>query len=52
MFEEIVTEEEIKFNNLEKKIFKFVCKFWMFNNKINFRKLWQKDNESQRYEEI
>ena len=23
MFEEIVTEEEIKFNNLEKKIFKF-----------------------------
>ena len=24
MFEEIVTEEEIKFNNLEKKIFKFV----------------------------
>ena len=27
MFEEIVTEEEIKFNNLEKKIFKFVCSF-------------------------
>ena len=27
MFEEIVTEEEIKFNNLEKKIFKFVCGF-------------------------
>ena len=27
MFEEIVTEEEIKFNNLEKKIFKFVCNF-------------------------
>lgn len=27
MFEEIVTEEEIKFNNLEKKIFKYVCNF-------------------------
>ena len=27
MFEEIVSEEEIKFNNLEKKIFKFVCSF-------------------------
>ena len=27
MFEEIVTEEEIKFNSLEKKIFKFVCSF-------------------------
>lgn len=27
MFEEIVTEEEIKFNNLEKKIYKFVCSF-------------------------
>jgi len=27
MFEEIVTEEEVKFNNLEKKIFKFVCNF-------------------------
>ena len=27
MFEEIVPEEEIKFNNLEKKIFKFVCSF-------------------------
>ena len=27
MFEEIVTEEEIKFNNLEKKTFKFVCNF-------------------------
>lgn len=24
MFEEIVTEEEIKFNNLEKKIFKYL----------------------------
>lgn len=27
MFEEIVTEEEVKFNDLEKKIFKFVCNF-------------------------
>ena len=27
MFEEIITENEIKFNNLEKKIFKFVCSF-------------------------
>ena len=27
MFEEIVTEDEIKFNNLEKKIFRFVCSF-------------------------
>ena len=25
MFEEIVTKDEIKFNDLEKKIFKFVC---------------------------
>ena len=27
MFEEIITEEEIKFNDLEKKVFKFVCFF-------------------------
>lgn len=27
MFEEIIPENEIKFNNLEKKIFKFVCGF-------------------------
>ncbi len=27
MFEEIVTNDEIKFNDLEKKIFKFVCNF-------------------------
>lgn len=27
MFEEIVTKDEIKFNDLEKKIFKFVCSF-------------------------
>jgi hypothetical protein len=27
MFEEIVTNDEIKFNDLEKKIFKFVCSF-------------------------
>ena len=25
MFKEIVTENEVKFNDLEKKIFKFVC---------------------------
>ena len=30
MFEEIVTEEEIKFNSLEKKIFKFVCSLLLF----------------------
>lgn len=27
MFEEIVTKDELKFNDLEKKIFKFVCTF-------------------------
>lgn len=27
MFEEIVTKDELKFNDLEKKIFKFVCSF-------------------------
>lgn len=27
MFEEIVTDNELKFNDLEKKIFKFVCSF-------------------------
>ena len=27
MFEEFVTEEVVKFNDLEKKIFKFVCNF-------------------------
>ena len=27
MFEEIVTENDVKFNDLEKKIFKFVCSF-------------------------
>lgn len=26
MFEEIVTKNELKFNDLEKKIYKFVCK--------------------------
>ena len=26
MFEEIVTEDGVKFNNLEKKIYKFVCR--------------------------
>ena len=27
MFEEIVSKNEIKFNELEKKIYKLVCKF-------------------------
>lgn len=27
MFEEIVTNDEVKFNDLEKKVFKFVCFF-------------------------
>lgn len=27
MFEEIVTKDEVKFNDLEKKVFKFVCFF-------------------------
>ena len=27
MFKEMIPENEIKFNNLEKKIFKFVCSF-------------------------
>ena len=27
MFEEIVTKDELKFNDLEKKIYKFVCFF-------------------------
>ena len=27
MFEEIVTKNEVKFNDLEKKVFKFVCFF-------------------------
>ena len=39
MFEEIVTKEEEKFNNLEKKIFKFVCGFGCFNSKIHTRKI-------------
>ncbi len=34
MFDQIITSDEIKFNELEKKVFKFVCFFWMFNNKI------------------
>ena len=25
MFEEIITSDEVKFNDLEKKVFKFVC---------------------------
>lgn len=37
MFEEIITSKEVKFNDLEKKVYKFVCFFWMFNNKINVR---------------
>ena len=27
MFKEIVADDEVKFNDLEKKIFKFVCNF-------------------------
>ena len=27
MFEEIITSNEVKFNDLEKKVFKFVCFF-------------------------
>ena len=27
MFEEIITSKEVKFNNLEKKVYKFVCFF-------------------------
>ncbi|MBR3324767.1 MAG: hypothetical protein IKG14_01795 [Clostridia bacterium] len=27
MFEEIITSNEIKFNDLEKKVYKFVCFF-------------------------
>ena len=34
MFEQIIASNEIKFNELEKKVFKFVCFFWMLNNKI------------------
>lgn len=37
MFEEIIASKEVKFNDLEKKVFKFVCFFLMFNNKINVR---------------
>ena len=33
MFEEIIPENEVKFNDLEKKVFKFVLFFWMPNNK-------------------
>ena len=28
MFEEIIASKEVKFNDLEKKVFKFVCFFW------------------------
>ena len=34
MFEEIISENEIKFNDLEKKIFKFVCSFGCFILKL------------------
>ena len=27
MFEEIITSKEVKFNDLEKKVYKFVCFF-------------------------
>ena len=50
MFEGIISSNEIKFNDLEKKVYKFVCFFGcliiklmlesydrMFNNKINVR---------------
>ena len=31
MFEEIVTKDEVKFNDLEKKVFKFVCFLLQFS---------------------
>ena len=37
MFDKIITSEEVKFNDLEKKVFKFVCFF--FDNKIIVRKI-------------
>ena len=48
MFEEIVTNDEVKFNDLEKNIFKWLIWmwFWMSNSKINSRKIWQKTNKN------
>lgn len=38
MFEEIIASKEVKFNDLEKKVYKFVCFFGcLFNNKIDIR---------------
>lgn len=40
MFEEIITSKEVKFNDLEKKVYKFVCFFGCliikFDVKIDF----------------
>lgn len=52
MFEEIVTEEEIKFNDLEKKIFKFVCNFGCLILKLileSYDKKIMKDRDKKKY---
>lgn len=52
MFEEIVTEEEIKFNSLEKKIYKFVCNFGCLILKLileNYDKKIMKARDKKKY---
>lgn len=52
MFEEIVTNNEIKFNGLEKKIFKFVCSFGCLILKLileNYDKKLMKARDSKKY---
>ncbi len=52
MFEEIVTKDEVKFNDLEKKIFKFVCVFGCLIIKLlleNYDKKLMKDRDTKKY---
>lgn len=52
MFEEIVTEEEVKFNDLEKKIFKFVCNFGCLILKLileNYDRKIMKSRDKKKY---
>ena len=52
MFEEIVTKDELKFNDLEKKIYKFVCFFGCLIIKLILESYDKKINECKRFKEI
>ena len=52
MFEEIITSDEVKFNDLEKKVFKFVCFFGCLIIKLlleSYDRKLMKSRDSKKY---